>query len=132
MKREHLAGRIVVLIAGLWIMALGVAFSIQAGMGTSPISGVPYTLSLITPLSVGVLTICMHCSFVLIQILLLRKKYNPIQLLQLPVAIIFGFMTDAAVYLVGGHCRTGLLSATSLLPSWHHSGCYWSLCRSTE
>ncbi len=100
MRREHLVTRIIVLIIGLWIMALGVAFSIQADLGTSPISSVPYTLSLITPLSVGLLTILMHVAFILLQILLLQKDYNPIQLLQLPIALIFGFMTDAAVYLL--------------------------------
>lgn len=53
-----------------------------------------------TPLSVGVLTIIMHVVFIALQVLLLQRDYNPIQLLQLPVAFIFGFMTDAAVYIL--------------------------------
>lgn len=100
MRREHLATRIITLIIGLWIMALGVAFSIAADMGTSPISGVPYTISMFTPLSVGMLTIIMHVVFITLQIILLRRDYQPIQLLQLIVAVIFGFMTDAAVYVL--------------------------------
>ncbi len=100
MRREHLGTRLIVLIIGLWIMALGVALSIQADLGTSPISGVPYTLSLITPLSVGVLTILMHIVFITLQILILRKNYSPIQLLQLPIALVFGVMTDGAVYVL--------------------------------
>ena len=78
----------------------GSAFSIQADLGTSPISSVPYTISMFTPLSVGVLTIIMHVVFIALQVLLLQRDYNPIQLLQLPVAFIFGFMTDAAVYIL--------------------------------
>lgn len=81
-------------IAGLFVMALGVAFSITAALGTSPISSIPYVISLFTPLSVGNITIIMHCVFILIQILLLRKRYRPIQLLQLPVAFAFGYMID--------------------------------------
>lgn len=81
-------------ILGLFIMALGVAFSISADLGTSPISSVPYVVSLFTPLTVGNATIIMHCVFILIQILLLRKRYELIQLLQLPVAIAFGYMID--------------------------------------
>ena len=100
MRKEHIAARIFTLVIGLWIMALGVALSIAADLGTSPISGVPYAISLFTPLSVGTLTIMMHIAFILIQIILLRKEYNPLQLLQLPVAFIFGFMTDAAVFIL--------------------------------
>lgn len=101
MRREHLVLRIAVLVIGLWIMALGVAFSIAADLGTSPISSVPYTISLFSPLSVGVVTIIMHVVFIVLQIVILRHEYSPVQLLQLPVAFVFGFMTDAAVYILG-------------------------------
>jgi len=88
------------LVAGLFIMAFGVAFSIKAGLGTSPISSVPYVLSLAAPLTVGNITILMHCVFILMQILILRKKYEAIQLLQLPIAVIFGYLTDFAVWVL--------------------------------
>ena len=44
-------------------------------------------------------TICMHCVFIFLQIILLRNKYKITQLMQLPVAIIFGYLTDFAVYI---------------------------------
>lgn len=102
MRKEHIVKRVLTLAAGLWVMALGVAFSIAADLGTSPISGVPYTVSMFTPFSVGILTIMMHVVFIVIQIILLGKDYSPMQLLQLPVAFIFGFMTDAAVFMLKG------------------------------
>ena len=71
-----------------------------ANLGTSPISSVPYALSQFTPLTVGTATIAMNAVFILIQILLLRRRYDPVQLLQLPVAIVFGYLTDFAVWLV--------------------------------
>ena len=84
-------------------MALGVGFSIKADLGTSPISSLPYTVSLVAPaVSVGTATIIMHCVFIFIQLLLLRKDFGISQLLQLPVALIFGWMTDLAVLLLGG------------------------------
>lgn len=95
-KKEYIK-RYLILCAGLLIMAFGVAFSIKAGLGTSPISSLPYAVSVVSPVTVGVATIIMHCVFILLQILILKKNYNPIQLLQLPVALLFGFMTDAAV-----------------------------------
>lgn len=57
-------------------MAFGVAFSIKAALGTSPISSVPYVTSTISGLSVGTTTIIMNFMFVLIQIAILRKKYD--------------------------------------------------------
>ena len=103
----YLLKRYLLLLVGLSIMAFGVAFSIKASLGTSPISSVPYVVSLFTPLTVGTATITMHCVFILLQILILRKNYHPIQLMQLPVAFFFGYLTDFGVWAVQGiTCNT--------------------------
>lgn len=82
---------------GLLIMAFGVGFSIKGNLGTSPISSLPYVTGQISGLTVGTTTIIMHCVLILLQILILRKKYDWLQLLQLPIALLFGVMTDFAV-----------------------------------
>lgn len=103
----YIVKRYLLLLAGLSIMAFGVAFSIKASLGTSPISSVPYVVSLFAPLTVGTATIVMHCVFILLQILILRRNYHPIQLMQLPVAVFFGYLTDFGVWAVRGiHCST--------------------------
>lgn len=103
----YILKRYLLLLVGLSIMAFGVAFSIKASLGTSPISSVPYVVSLFTPLTVGTATITMHCVFILLQILILRKNYHPIQLMQLPVAFFFGYLTDFGVWVVQGiTCNT--------------------------
>lgn len=99
---KHPLRRCLLLVAGLFIMAFGVAFSIKAGLGTSPISSLPYVLSLFTPLTVGTATIAMHVTLILLQILLLRRRYDPVQLLQLPVALVFGFVTDFSIWVLQG------------------------------
>jgi len=53
-----------ILFIGLLFMAIGIAFSIKADLGTTPISCVPYVVSLISPISVGTATIIMHCTFI--------------------------------------------------------------------
>ena len=93
----YILKRYVLLLVGLSVMAFGVAFSIKASLGTSPISSVPYVVSLFAPLTVGTATIVMHCVF-----LILRKNYHPIQLMQLPVAFFFGYLTDFGVWAVRG------------------------------
>ena len=103
----YILKRYLLLLAGLSIMAFGVAFSIKASLGTSPISSVPFVVSLFTPLTVGTATITMHCVFILMQILILRKDYHLIQLMQLPVAFFFGYLTDFGVWAVHGiSCNT--------------------------
>lgn len=99
---KHPLRRCLLLVAGLFIMAFGVAFSIKAGLGTSPISSLPYVLSLFTPLTVGTATIALHVTLILLQILLLRRRYEPVQLLQLPVALVFGGLTDFSVWVLQG------------------------------
>lgn len=115
-KTFSLIKRYVVLLIGLLIMAFGVAFSIKAALGTSPISSLPYVTSLISGLTVGQTTILLHCSLVVIQILLLRKNYQPIQLLQLLVAVVFGYMTDFAV------AMTDFLNPGNYLEEWIFCG----------
>lgn len=95
-KMNHSVKRLVFLCLGLIIMAFGVAFSIKAGLGTSPISSVPYVTSEISGLSVGTTTIIMNFIFVLMQIVILRKQYDWFQLLQFPAAILFGTAIDLA------------------------------------
>lgn len=92
--------RYVMLCIGLLIVAFGVAFSILADLGTSPISCPPYVASMLCPLTVGEATIVMHCIFILIQMALLRKNYDWVQLMQLPVAFAFGYMTDFACWCI--------------------------------
>ena len=72
---------------------LGVACSIKGALGTSPISSLPYAMSGFLPLTVGTCTIIMHVGFILLQILILRRQYDPMQLIQLPVALLFGYLT---------------------------------------
>lgn len=95
-KITHPFKRTVLLSIGTIIMAIGVAFSIKAELGTSSISSVPYVTSVISGLSVGVTTIIINCLFIIAQILILRKRYNWFQLLQLPAVVLFGVMIDVA------------------------------------
>lgn len=99
-QRSSLIKRVLFLCLGLITMAFGVAFSIKAALGTSPISSAPYVTGAISGLSVGTTTIIMNTIFVLIQIAILRRQYEWIQLLQLPAAILFGMAIDVAGWLI--------------------------------
>lgn len=107
-------------VAGLFIMAFGVSFSIKGNLGTSPISSLPYVTGQISGLTVGTTTIALHCVLIVLQILILRKRYEWIQLLQLPIAILFGVMTDFAVDALAllhpsGYLQQWLLCGTGIV-----------------
>ncbi len=93
----ELVRRYVFLFAGLVVMAFGVALSIKSDLGTSPISSVPYALSEIVPLSVGATTVLLHCLLVLVQLAVLRRRFTPGRLVQVPVGVLFGALTDIAM-----------------------------------
>lgn len=86
--------RVLLFLLGIFIMALGVALSVRANLGTAPVTSFPTVLSFATPLTVGALTILLNLFFLLLSIVLLRRNFPPIQLIQLPVAVLFGVFID--------------------------------------
>ena len=92
--------KLLVLIAGLFILAFGIALSSKSGIGVSPSASLSYVLSLIFPLSMGTFTMIVNAVFILIQILLLGRNYKPVNLLQAAVVFVFGYFTDLTLSLV--------------------------------
>lgn len=96
-------------IVSLFVIALGTSLSIRANLGSSPISCPPYVLSVREGAwSMGTYVICMHVIFIILQILILRRNFRPIQFLQLGVSLIFGVFTDITMWMtyymqVGGN-----------------------------
>ena len=78
---------------GLFIMTVGIAFSVRSDLGVSPVSSPPYTLTVVWNVEMGLATFLFHVALVLLQILLLRRKYKPKNLLQLAVGVVFGLFT---------------------------------------
>ena len=107
-----LARRIAVFLLGVAIMAFGVAMSVRADLGTSPISAFPAVMSHATTWTVGQVTIAMNVIFVLLQILILRRRYQPAQLVQIPIAVVFGLLCDLALWL------TPWVQPTNYLVQW--------------
>ena len=106
--------RVFVFVIGLFIMAFGVTFSVKADIGVSPISCVPYIYSLKFPLSIGEFTIILNVLFMIIQIMILRKKYNILQLVQLPAIIVFGYCIDMTMALLENLQATNYIEQLSL------------------
>ena len=97
-KAVNILTRYTIATLGLTLVAIGVALSILSDLGTSPISCPPYVISLWGGLTVGQYTAAMHFLFILLQIALLRKKFKAENLMQIAAAVVFGVLTDAAIW----------------------------------
>lgn len=97
MKRQAL--RVAVFLLGVFLMAFGVAISVRAELGTSPIASFPTVFSYGTSWSVGTYMIIMNIVFVMLQMLILRRRFPPFQLVQLPISVAFGVFIDLSMYL---------------------------------
>lgn len=113
--------RYLLFLIGLFINALGVSLVTKASLGTSPISSIPYVLSLKFPPTLGNFTIIFSILLILLQILILRKNFKIENILQIPVSIAFGYFIDLTMYLFfwvnpGNY-------AMSWLPFWQAASC---------
>jgi len=88
--------RIGVYLAGLFLLALGVAFSIKSNLGVSPINTVPYVLSHVAALDVGLMTAMVNTFYVLVQFMLLGRDMPPINILQVVCGATFGLFVTLA------------------------------------
>lgn len=94
MKKKELVYRYIILLIGLFVVSLGISFITKSNLGTSPISSIPYVLSLAFDLTLGEYTILFSIILIIFQIILLGKNFKPISLLQIPVSILFGYFID--------------------------------------
>ncbi|MCL1924469.1 MAG: DUF6198 family protein [Defluviitaleaceae bacterium] len=90
-----------VYLLGLFILAIGVIFSINADLGISPVNATPYVFSLTLGISVGNGVILFFLALIALQWIMLRKEFKLSSLLQIVVSFVFGFFVDAANFLIG-------------------------------
>lgn len=102
---NEIVKRYTLLIASLFVNAFGIACITKASLGTSPISSIPYVLSLFTTPSFGFHTFVLNMFFIVAEILLMgaaavRRNY-PELLVQIPILLIFSVSIDIGMYLLG-------------------------------
>ena len=87
--------------AGLLFMAFGVAFSVNSGLGVSPVNSLPYVVSLVLGVDMGSCVIGVFSFYVLVQILIYRRDFKWINLTQILFSTLFGYFVDFAKAVVG-------------------------------
>ena len=103
------------LIISMFFMTLGVALCVRSNLGSGVISSVPMSFTLageagLAPaLTIGGYTNIMNVILVAAQILVLRRRFDPVQLFQLIIGFIFGFLLDVNMII------TSFISYNSIL-----------------
>lgn len=102
-KKENTIGFLwqhLLLVISLFIMTFGVALCVRSALGSSVISTIPFVMTLagetgdIAALTIGEWTYVMNFVLVGFQILVLRRKFEYVQLFQLLIGFIFGWLID--------------------------------------
>ena len=104
MKKNNWIARVIVYALGLLILAFGVAFSVNSNLGVSPANSFPYVVSLILNQKMGTCVTVIFISYILLQILILRKEFQWINLTQILFSTLFGKFVDFAKMVLGDFC----------------------------
>ncbi|MBD5234362.1 MAG: hypothetical protein HDS65_09335 [Bacteroidales bacterium] len=107
-KKEKVIGFLwqhFLLLLSMFFMTFGVALCVRSNLGSGVISSIPMSFSLagkagLAPgLTIGGYTNIMNIILVVAQIIVLRRNFEPIQLFQLLIGFVFGFLLDVNMWL---------------------------------
>lgn len=93
------------LLVSLFVMTFGVAVCVRSMLGSSVISVLPYVFerageqAMVPALSIGQYTYIINFLLVVGQILVLRRRFEAVQLFQLLVGFVFGTLIDVNIRL---------------------------------
>lgn len=93
--------RVGVYCLGLLLLAFGVAVSVNSNLGVSPVNSLPYVISKILNVPLGSCVTVVFCSYIVLQILILRREFQPVNLLQILFSTLFGYFVDFAKLVLG-------------------------------
>ena len=111
---RHLGLRILMLVAGSELATLGISLTTVSGLGTTPISTLPYVLSRIFPVTFGTTTFLLNMLFLGIQAILLGRRFPLLNLLQIPAVIVFSCFIDMNMALLRPHAPEAWLCGMAM------------------
>lgn len=80
---------------GIYIMTFAIRLTVSSGLGTTPLSTLPNVFSLRFPqISFGMFTFIWNMVMLAAQIIVLRKNFKLIQLMQIPLTFVFSAFLD--------------------------------------
>ncbi len=108
--------RYAIATVGLFLVASGIALSIVCNLGTAPLSCAAYVLNLkFSSISVGAFIFIVNMVYMLVQVLLLRRNFKLVSLMQIAASLLFGYMVDASLWMLSAVLEDPSLAARFVL-----------------
>ncbi|POR03084.1 hypothetical protein AU468_05890 [Alkalispirochaeta sphaeroplastigenens] len=114
--------RVAIYALGLLSLAFSVVFSINSRLGVSPVNSFPYVFHRIilsrfpeSTLTLGAGVTAFFCFYILLQILILRREFNPLNLFQILFSTLFGYFVNFARLVVGDFSLPGYAGQLCML-----------------
>ena len=92
------AKRFILFFIGLLVAGFGVALSTRPGLGTSPITSLPYVTTFKFPWTLGMATVAANLIFLFGQFIILKNRFGWKNLAQLPTLLVFGLFIDLGMW----------------------------------
>lgn len=107
--------RVLVYCLGLLLLAFGVAVSVNSDLGVSPVNSLPYVISRILNAQLGTCVTAVFCTYILLQVILLRREFQLVNLLQILFSTVFGYFVDFAKWTIGDFALPGYVGRLAML-----------------
>ena len=92
-KQKKWILRIALYLIGIMVLALGITLNTKTNLGVSPIISMPYAVAQIFGYETGTAVFVAYLIFIVLQIVLLKGKFPPFQLLQVAAS----YLTSAFI-----------------------------------
>ncbi len=102
-------------VFGILLLSIGSNLSICSNLGVSPVNSIPYVLSIITGIELGLLVPLVHSVVVFFQALVLKKEFKLFYCFEIIFVIIFGFFIKSTGFLVLLITPTNLFSQVTIM-----------------
>ena len=94
--------KLLLFFGGLLLLALGIALSTVSGLGISPLNSLAFVISELSGVQMGYVTMLLYVAYVALEIPVKGRDFRAADLLQVPVAVIFGFFVNWTKQMVSG------------------------------
>lgn len=85
--------KLLVFFIGVMILGFGIVLNTKTGLGVAAINSLPFGISQLTPLTLGMATTILYIIFVIMEVIIYRKINLKI-ILQIPFSSLMGFVLD--------------------------------------
>lgn len=97
-EEKSMIKKYMIVVFGFIIVGIGAAFTLKANVGVGAWDALAASLSYISGIEVGTVGMVCNISCVFGQMLILKKDFKPIQLLQIPLGVLLGMVINFVLY----------------------------------